>query len=76
MNVSSKDEWRSKAKGIVKAEIALRNLEYSDVVEKLKEIGIEETPQNLSNKISRGAFGADFMLQILTAIGCEEIRIV
>ena len=44
MSVSNKDEWRSKAKGIVKAEIALRNLEYADVVEKLKEIGIEETP--------------------------------
>ena len=69
------DEWRNKAKGIVKAEIVLRNLSYSDVAEKLKELGIEETPQNLSNKISRGAFGADFMLQVLTAIGCDEIRI-
>ena len=69
------DEWRNKAKGIVKAEIVLRNLSYSDVAEKLKELGIEETPQNLSNKISRGAFGADFMLQVLTAIGCEQINI-
>ena len=69
------DEWRNKAKGIVKAEIVLRNLSYSDVAEKLKELGIEETPQNLSNKISRGAFGADFMLQVLTAIGCEQIKI-
>ena len=69
------DEWRNKAKGIVKAEIVLRNLSYSDVAEKLKELGIEETPQNLSNKISRGAFGADFMLQVLTAIGCDELRI-
>ena len=69
------DEWRNKAKGLVKAEIVLRNLSYSDVAEKLKELGIEETPQNLSNKISRGAFGADFMLQVLTAIGCDELRI-
>lgn len=74
--MSIHDKWRNKAKGIVKAEIALRNLEYADVVEKLKAIGIEETPQNLSNKISRGAFGADFMLKVLTAIGCEEIRII
>lgn len=69
------DEWRNKAKGIVKAEIVLRNLSYSDVAEKLKELGIEETPQNLSNKISRGAFGADFMLQVLTAIGCHQINL-
>lgn len=75
MSISNKEQWRNKAKGILKAEIALRNLEYAEVVEKLKAIGIEETPQNLSNKISRGAFGADFMLQVLTAIGCEELKV-
>lgn len=68
-------EWRNKAKGIIKSEIALRNLSYSDVAQQLKAIGIEETPQNLSNKISRGAFGADFMLQVLTAIGCKKIQV-
>ncbi|WP_375658624.1 DUF6471 domain-containing protein [Bartonella sp. MR30HLJHH] len=76
MQHSKINEWRNKAKGIVKAEIVLRNLSYADVAEKLKDLGIEETPQNLSNKISRGAFGADFMLQVLTAIGCNEIRLI
>ncbi len=76
MQHSKSDEWRNKAKGIVKAEIVLRNLSYADVAKKLKDLGIEETPQNLSNKISRGAFGADFMLQVLTAIGCNEIRLI
>lgn len=75
MNKDTQIVWRDKAKGILKSEIALRNLSYADVVEKLKEIGIEETPQNLSNKITRGAFGADFMLQVLTAIGCDEIKV-
>lgn len=75
MKRSNADEWRNKAKGIVRAEIALRNLSYLEVSDKLKDLGIEVTPQNLSNKISRGAFGADFMLQVLTAIGCNEIRI-
>lgn len=69
------NDWRNKAKGIVRAEIALRNLSYLEVSEKLKDLGIEVTPQNLSNKISRGAFGADFMLQVLTAIGCEQLNI-
>ncbi|WP_375679926.1 DUF6471 domain-containing protein [Bartonella sp. AP7XZML] len=76
MKHSKNNEWRNKAKGIVKAEIVLRNLSYADVAEKLKDLGIEETPQNLSNKISRGAFGADFMLQVLTAIGCNKIRLI
>lgn len=75
MNKDTQIIWRDKAKGILKSEIALRNLSYAEVVEKLKAIGIDETPQNLSNKISRGAFGADFMLQVLTAIGCDEIKV-
>lgn len=75
MSTNTQTIWRNKAKGILKSEIALRNLSYVDVVEKLKAVGIEETPQNLSNKISRGAFGADFMLQVLTAIGCDEIKV-
>ncbi len=44
MQHSKSDEWRNKAKGIVKAEIVLRNLSYADVAEKLKDLGIEETP--------------------------------
>lgn len=75
MNKDTQIVWRDKAKGILKSEIALRNLSYAEVVDKLKAIGIDETPQNLSNKISRGAFGADFMLQVLTAIGCDEIKV-
>ena len=42
---------------------------------KLDELGISDTPQNISNKINRGTFGAIFMLQILKAIGCNEIRL-
>ena len=38
-------------------------------------MGISETPQNISNKINRGTFGAIFMLQILKAIDCEVIRL-
>lgn len=40
----------------------------------LEAMGISETPQNISNKINRGTFGAIFMLQILKAVGCKEIR--
>ena len=69
------DDWKHKAKGLLKSEIVKRNLSYVDVAERLKQLGIEETPQNISNKIARGTFGAIFMLQVLTAIGCDELRI-
>lgn len=70
------EDWKDKAKGLLKIKVVKRNLSYIDVAERLKQLGIEETPQNISNKIARGTFGAIFMLQVLTAIGCDEIRIV
>lgn len=73
-NVSD-EEWKEYAKGLLKAEIARKNLSLTDVVRKLEAMGISESPQNLSNKINRGTFGAIFMLQILKAVGCKEIRL-
>lgn len=68
-------EWREYAKGIIKSEIARKNLSLIEVANKLEEMGISETPQNISNKINRGTFGAIFMLQILKAIDCKELRL-
>ena len=70
----SEDEWKERAKGILKAEIARKNLNFIDVSQRLEAIGVHETPQNISNKIGRGTFGAIFMLQVLDVIGCTEIR--
>ena len=71
----SDEEWKEYAKGLLKAEIARKNLSLIDVAKKLEAMGISETPQNISNKINRGTFGAIFMLQILKAIDCEVIRL-
>ena len=70
----SDEEWKEYAKGLLKAEIARKNLSLIDVARKLEAMGISESPQNISNKINRGTFGAIFMLQILKAVGCKEIR--
>lgn len=75
MIAMNEDQWKDKVKGILKAELAKRNINYVRLSELLQEKGIQETPQNLSNKIGRGTFGAVFMFQILETIGCEEIRL-
>ena len=75
MVIMTDDDWKDKAKGLLKSEIVKRNLSYIDVAERLKQLGIEETPQNISNKIARGTFGAIFMLQVMTAIGCETLNL-
>ena len=71
----SDEEWKEYAKGLLKAEIARKNLSLIDVARKLEAMGISESPQNISNKINRGTFGAIFMLQILKAVGCKEVRL-
>lgn len=67
-------EYQAKAKGLLKAEMARRNLSYEGLADKLKGIGIEESPKNLSNKISRGSFTAGFFIQCLEALGVQELR--
>ena len=52
-----------------------RGVSYEDLVQKLAEIGVTETPENIRNKVSRGKFMASFMLQCLRAIGAETLRL-
>ena len=53
-------EWINKTKGLLKAELKKKNITYDVLVEKLKGIGIEETTENINNKINRGKFQAVF----------------
>lgn len=68
-------EYQTKAKGLLRAEMARRNLSYEDLAEKLKSIGIEESAKNLSNKVGRGSFTAGFFLQCLKAMECMTLRL-
>jgi hypothetical protein len=68
-------DWNNYAKGMLKAEIARRQLSYKQLVEKLREMGIEETEANLRNKVSRGGFSAGFFLQCLKAIGVNTLHL-
>lgn len=68
-------DWSNKVKGLLKAELKRRNVTYAQLVEKLVEIGVRETEVNIRNKIARGGFSAVFLLQCLTAIGVETIKV-
>ena len=46
--------YQDKAKGILRAEIKRRNMNYEDLAAKLGEMGVKENARNLSNKIARG----------------------
>jgi hypothetical protein len=64
-----------RAKGILKAELARRNLTYKDLAERLRAMGVHDTDRNISNKLSRGAFTAAFFFQCMDAMGVKTIHL-
>jgi hypothetical protein len=76
MQMPERTDWEAKARGILRAEMAKQNVTYSQLLEKLKSIDVQEDERNLRNKVSRGKFTAAFMLQCLTAMGVNDIRTV
>ena len=67
--------WNEKVKGLLKAELKKRDIGYKELSEKLKELGINEKEDNIKNKLSRGSFSAIFLIQCLTAIECNILRL-
>ena len=68
-------EWEAKAKGLLKAELKRKGVTYAQLVEKLAVIGVQETEPNIRNKLARGKFTAAFLIQCLSAIEVESIRL-
>ncbi len=68
-------KYEERAKNLLKGELKRRGVTYTQLVEKLAEIGASETESNLRNKISRGGFTGAFLIQCLEAIGCKSLRL-
>ncbi|MDF1857065.1 MAG: DUF6471 domain-containing protein [Pseudooceanicola sp.] len=68
-------DWEEMAKGLLRGEMARKAVTYAQLVEKLAAIGIEDNERNLRNKVSRGKFTAGFLLQCLSALGCDTLRL-
>ncbi len=66
-------EWNEIAKRILKSEMVLRGINHSELVKLLNKIGVHETKSSVDSKICRGTFSAAFLIQCLTAMGCEKI---
>jgi hypothetical protein len=64
------NEWEVKAANILKAELKRQGVTYADLA---KMIGDKEP--NVRNKLSRGKFSAAFLLQSLSAIEVDSLRI-
>ena len=71
----NRTDWEAKARGLVRAEMTRHGLTYTQLVEKLKAVGISEDERNLRNKVSRGKFTAAFLLQCLSALGTHTVHL-
>ena len=60
-------------KGILRAEMAKRDMTYADLARCLRSMFIEEDEKNLANKIARGNFSAALFLTCLSAMGIREL---
>jgi 3-mercaptopyruvate sulfurtransferase SseA len=67
--------WEKKVQTLMKVELAKRSLTYKQLSEKLAELGIVESEPNIRNKLSRGTFSAVFLIQCLTAMGANDLRL-
>lgn len=73
--MAEKTDWEQRAANLLKAELKRKGVTYSQLVEKLGEIGVDDKEVNIRNKLARGKFSAAFMLACLEAIGANEIRV-
>ncbi len=66
-------EWNSRAKRLIKSELAKREIDYIKLAELMNAIGVDEKQVNIANKINRGTFSLCFALQIFKAIGVNNL---
>lgn len=66
--------WTKLASAILKAELKRHSLNYEQLINKLADIGVDETPASIRNKMSRGSFQFVFFLQCAAVIGIKSIR--
>jgi len=75
MTVDNITDWNAQARTILKAELVRKGIGYKRLAELLAEIGVEETPSAITNKMSRGTFSFAFFLQCMRAIGRAHVEI-
>ena len=69
------ERWQERAKALLKAELARRDISYRELADRLAALGIKDNERNIANKLSRGTFTAAFMIQCLDAIDCRVLRL-
>ena len=73
-NLSKSADWRQVVQRILKAEMSKRGTKYQDLSDRLHTIGVNQSADNLRNKINKGILGADLLLQIMFVLNMRKIE--
>ncbi|MFC3094655.1 hypothetical protein DRW07_12795 [Alteromonas sediminis] len=68
--------WRETVSRIIKSEMSARGVKYQDLSDRLKTLGIQQSADNLRNKINKGILGADLFVQILLCLESQALDMV
>ncbi|MEC7817201.1 MAG: DUF6471 domain-containing protein [Pseudomonadota bacterium] len=70
----SKAHWDGLARNVLRGQLVSRGMTYSDLCERLGEIGVVETEGAIKSKLSRGSFTAIFLLQCMMALDVDWLQ--
>ncbi|WP_158970507.1 DUF6471 domain-containing protein [Paraglaciecola sp. L3A3] len=73
-SASTSADWRQLVQRILKAEMSKRGTKYQDLSDRLAQIGIHQSADNLRNKVNKGIMGADLLLQIMYVLNMRRIE--
>ena len=68
-----KNDWRQVVQRVVKSEMSMRGVKYLGLSERLAEIGVDQSADNLRNKINKGIMGADLLLQVMMVLNARPL---
>lgn len=67
-------DWRNLVQRLLKTELSKKGIKYQDLSDKLRDVGVEQSADNLRNKINKGILGADLLLQIIFVLNIKQIK--
>ncbi len=73
--MSAEQEWTERIKRFLKAELKRADVTYEDLARRMNVMGLEETKMSVASKLSRGGFGATFLVTALKAVGSDYGRL-
>jgi hypothetical protein len=68
-----KNNWRQMVQRLIRSEMSVKGVKYQGLSERLAAIGIDQTADNLRNKVNKGIMGADLFMQILFVLNARPI---